>query len=434
MIPPATRDLLGRFCCPENGLLDVVGEWPAEPDGPDFFYYQAAVRMPHARPSIQLTAGVAATRERALLKAVGEAVERYCGALGPGEDRLIGSYRTLPGPAVPPEAFALFSPEQYRTPGFPFHPFHDDTVISWSPARDAKSGEALWLPSCAIYVPYTFLTKRGERPVLQPISTGLAAHRSPTAAAANAILEVIERDAVAITWQASLAKPRIDLRTVGAEHRDCLAKFRKAGYEVQVVYAANELPLPTFLAVMRGSAPGQAPLTLGAATHPDKNIALTKCLEELALMERALRASLPGDDPGPLPDFNRVLNFQDQLALWARPDFAHHADFLLANPRELDFGDLPGASYPDAERLLRDLVELVDTAGYRVLLADLTPAHVEALGFNTVRAVIPGFHPIASGHPYRALGGRRLWTIPQRLGYPGIDPAGGDNPLPCPFT
>jgi len=71
--------------------------------------------------------------------------------------------------------------------------------------------------------------------------------------------------------------------------------------------------------------------------------------------------------------------------------------------------------------------------GERVLTCDLTSPEIAELGITVVRAIIPGFHPLVFGHALRARGGSRLWRVPQALGYPGITPATGDNPVPHPF-
>ena len=82
---------------------------------------------------------------------------------------------------------------------------------------------------------------------------------------------------------------------------------------------------------------------------------------------------------------------------------------------------------------LESLARRVAALGHRILLADLTTEDVRQLGLCVVRVVIPGFHPLFMGHRFRALGGRRLWEVPQRLGYKGITPETGDNPAPHPF-
>ncbi len=66
-------------------------------------------------------------------------------------------------------------------------------------------------------------------------------------------------------------------------------------------------------------------------------------------------------------------------------------------------------------------------------MCDVTTEDVRALGLTVVRALVPGYHPLFMGYHLRALGGERLWTIPQRLGYRGITRADGDYPYPHPF-
>jgi ribosomal protein S12 methylthiotransferase accessory factor len=76
---------------------------------------------------------------------------------------------------------------------------------------------------------------------------------------------------------------------------------------------------------------------------------------------------------------------------------------------------------------------MVSSVGERGLRSDLTSSDVGNLGLAVVRAVIPGFHPLHMGFKTRALGGQRLWSVPQRLGYPGISLESGDNPAPHPY-
>ena len=75
----------------------------------------------------------------------------------------------------------------------------------------------------------------------------------------------------------------------------------------------------------------------------------------------------------------------------------------------------------------------IAATGHRPLLCELTTPDVAELGLTVVRAVVPGYHPLVCGHRHRALGGRRLWEVPQRLGHPGISAQRNDNPLPHPY-
>ena len=71
--------------------------------------------------------------------------------------------------------------------------------------------------------------------------------------------------------------------------------------------------------------------------------------------------------------------------------------------------------------------------GYRVYAANLTSIDVGALGLNVCRAIVPGYLPLFAGHHLRALGGRRLYDAPQKLGHRGITEGSGGNAAPHPF-
>jgi ribosomal protein S12 methylthiotransferase accessory factor len=153
--------------------------------------------------------GVSTTRRRAIGKAMGEAVERYCAAQFDEEALVYAAFDELDRRATPPESYALYRPEQYAAPGFPWKPFGRDTHVAWTPGRSLVSGEEVLVPAAAVFVPYHYRHARGDAAIMQPISTGLACGPSRAAATLSALCEAIERDAFTITWQAGLSRPRV---------------------------------------------------------------------------------------------------------------------------------------------------------------------------------------------------------------------------------
>ena len=109
------------------------------------------------------------------------------------------------------------------------------------------------------------------------------------------------------------------------------------------------------------------------------------------------------------------------------------ARFLFESDRRVTFDEIPNLATGDPVADVRVMVERVRSIGERVIVTDLTTSDVAGLGISVVRAVIPGFHPLHIGHRLRALGGARLWQVPQQLGFRGITPVSGDNPAPHPY-
>ena len=82
---------------------------------------------------------------------------------------------------------------------------------------------------------------------------------------------------------------------------------------------------------------------------------------------------------------------------------------------------------------LDNAIGRIALTGSRVLSANLTSPDLAGLGLAVCRVVVPGYQPLHPGHALRALGGDRLFEVPQKLGYRGIPRGSAANPLPHPF-
>jgi ribosomal protein S12 methylthiotransferase accessory factor len=419
------------------GIIRHVEEVPRDAGEPDFFHFWALaanVEWFSNQKNFSKGGGAAIDRASALAKAIGEAVERYCSALYDIEEFPVSSQREAPFPCVQPEEFALNSSEQYDSPGFPYLRFDRDTPVRWAPAVDAQSGENCYVPAVFLYVPYYFYPGTGDTPIAQPISTGLACHCSREEAAISAICEVIERDCFTITWQARLSPPKISFDTLGPLHQEIIRRFERAGCSVTLLNITMDTGIPTLLAVLLGNLPGTAPLVAAAATSLNPEEAARKALEELDHTRtycQRLRNEVQRLVPE--PNYENVITQRDHLNFWSDPANQQFAHFLLAGEQIQDFCSIPNLASGDPRRDVRTLVARISSVANRLLLKDITSSDVQELGLSVVRAVIPGFHPLVVGHRFRALGGTRLWQVPQQLGHRGITKETGDNPLPHPY-
>jgi ribosomal protein S12 methylthiotransferase accessory factor len=423
---------------PSVGILHDVEETSRQAGDPDFFYFSAGVCNTGAlsgRPFFKEAIGGGASTQRdiALAKAIGEAVERYCPAFYDIEDCPLASLESATFPCVTPEEFALYSPAQFEEPGFPYAPF-GASPVRWTPMNDLTTGEVCYVPASMVFVPYIHDAEMGEKPIAPQISTGLATHMIPAQAAVSAICEIIERDAFTITWQAMLARPQVRTETLSQHNQDLVERFDRPGSSVTLLDLTMDHGVPAILAVLRNEAAEAPALMFAAAAHLDPEEAARKSLEELALawwFARGIRAELSAFVPD--PDWGNVVSLKHHANVYYHHGNTGLADFLFQSHRRIAFDQLPNLSSGDPERDLESLVKRIAALGHRILLADVTTDDVRQLGLCVVRAVIPGFHPLFMGHRFRALGGRRLWEVPQRLGYKGITPETGDNPAPHPF-
>ncbi|GJL69990.1 MAG: hypothetical protein NPIRA06_26250 [Nitrospirales bacterium] len=419
------------------GIVRHVTQAPREPGAPAFFHYAAKACNTLAfcdQKNFTIAGGASTNRASALAKALGEAVERYCSAIYDKEELPLTSFAKASFPCTPPRNFALFSQDQYSQKNFHFFPFNIDTPLRWVQAFDLIMDKPCYVPAAMVFLPYFFNRENGEDPITQPISTGLACHGSRTKAILSAICEVIERDAFTVTWQARLSRPHIKVETLSALNRDLVHRLERIKSTVTLLNLTMDMGIPTVLSVLRSHVPEAPALVFAASADLDPEEAVRKSLEELAHTRR-LAQLLKTNLPPCIPDqsFGKIVNQDLHVQLYCDHKNTHLADFIFESQQRIGFDEIENLSTGDPEIDLRTLLEKVENVHHRVLVVDLTTPDVSESGLFVFRALIPGFHPLFMGHEIRALGGTRLWQVPQKLGYQGITKLTGDNPAPHPF-
>lgn len=431
------KDLLPVLVDPELGIISYVQELPRQNDSPDFIYYKAEIAdtgiygLKTNRPT---TGGTALDRDRAMAKAIGEAIERYSSAIYFQSDLPLSTFGDLSMAAVHPHAFRIHTDEQLRRKQFPLDVFDEYSRIRWVPATNLHTRDEILVPAGFVYCPYTPDFDAGEAEIAEFMSTGLAAHCSHDEAALNGILEVVERDSFMTTWLAKESCPVLDPATMTELHNEMITRFMAFGYKITLLSAAKDAGIPTFIAVMKGYYPGSVPFVVSAAAHLSPDMAVTKCLEELALMERyCKRMMLQPMNWVPGKKYENVVKLIDHLKYWLNPDVIQQAEFLTTSDQKVSLSDIPNLLTGDPHQDLSRLVQRILDSGYQVLVSDITTEDIDALGLKVVRALIPGYVPLTIHYANRPEGSPRLLRYLEKK---GLSAAGQRviNLLPHPFA
>ncbi len=446
MLDTATRAradrLLRWWDClvdPKVGIIREVVELPVDDDEPEFFHYLSTAcdtRPFGALRNFGNNGGVATNRYSALAKAVGEGIERYCSAFVPYDDLVFAPHRDLGDAAVAPDEFALYLPEQFTAPSFSYRPFTPEVSVGWAAGTSLVTGQRRLVPAGMVYVPYRHLRDGRDECVVQPISTGLACGQSFTDAALSGLCEVVERDAFTITWQAMVSWPRVRPGTLPDVGRDLVRRFSDVDLDVEIVNITNDLGVPALMTLALGHRDTSPAVTVAAAADPSPETALVKSLEELAHTRKFARQCLdylPAVPSEPAAGHPEVRDQRHHLRFHCPREARSHSAFAYAARDRVDLADLEPCAATGGEAGLRAVVERVAARGYDVIAFDLTTADVGALGLTVVRVVVPGLHPLHMGHQNRALGGDRLYEVPQAFGHRGLRRGEPDNPFPHPF-
>jgi ribosomal protein S12 methylthiotransferase accessory factor len=370
---------------------------------------------------------------RARGAALGEAVERYCGNLVPG-DLPVSSYSALRArgvDALAPADFALYSDRQYATPGFPFVPFTDDLDIAWTRGADLATGDPVLVPASLVYLNFHRGGYATQPPTNALSYAGIATGGTVEEARRSALEELFERDASTLWWASGAPATRIaDAERV----TDAFADPATDRCEIRLFHVPGEFAVPVLAAFITDA--GRDLIAFGTACRADPVEAATKAVvEAFAVLE--LTAELV-DEHSELWQAMGAGMLGEHVFKPYRADRAYRQDF---RDDLRDLVDLPAVAQLYLDPAMRgvpldrlraaepaasldtlphctpeDYVPMLSASGLRAVAVDVTTSDVAAAGLHVVRVVVPGLYGNApAAFPYR--GGQRLYRVPVEQGW-----------------
>jgi ribosomal protein S12 methylthiotransferase accessory factor len=412
------------------GLGRAIYKLRPYPDEPPLHYFGVDISHPERYISGQnmgAIGGCGYVHEEGLAAALGELVERYALFFNHELPLWVGTYSALPsneaGPH--PNEYALYAPEQYADPRFPYKPFTEDLEIAWIKAEWLNKGKPAWVPASMALAGRPEILKYAE--INQTISSGTAVGFSITDATISAILERIERDAFACYWYNAL--PPVPLDPLSDPVLAAFYKhyFAGRGVHYRLYDITTDLGVPAVF-VVATSNDDTAAIHVGTAAGLTLRQAALKALRE-AGQGRPYTKYL-GRRRFDSPD--EVLTFADHVRFWNDQARIAELRFLDAEHPRPQVKHVSW-SVTDPDQLLEKLISHLSEHSIDILRIDITPSDIRELGLYVVRVVIPQLQDIDGTHRFRPLGGKRLYEVPCRLGYASKPRSFKDfNPLPHP--
>jgi ribosomal protein S12 methylthiotransferase accessory factor len=273
-----------------------------------------------------------------------------------------------------------------------------DQAIEWSPVRSMTTDEIRWVPSAFIYYGQA---GEGAR-FCDGDSNGLASGNCLEEAVLQGLLELVERDAVALWWYNRVSRPKVSLPiSQDSWISETEAHYRNLGRSLWALDVTTDVGIPVMVGV---SARDGGDVIFGFGAHPDARVALRRALTEVNQMLTS--ASLePREREARLKrDYPAALEWWEGHTLDTDP-YLKPASRL---PSKV-LGDRAGSASEDLLDDVLDCVSRVASVGCDVLVHDLTRPDVS---FPVVKVAAPGLR-----HFWRRLGPGRLYDVPIRLGW-----------------
>lgn len=351
------------------------------------------------------------TRQQAELGCIAEALERHC-LIYRGDERLV-RVRFSDIDAIHPADIQLFSESQYRgrqewnaVADEEFHvpePFQPDVPVDWVEARSLGSkGGAKFVAAACCLMWYEF--PAGESEFARADTVGCGCGSTFDDALAHALLEWIERDAMAIWWDNRLKRPGVRLDSFESDElNEATRGLRAIGRDLFLLDCTTDIGIPAYVSV----APrfdGSEPLFAGAA-HLSARTAAYKAATEVGQVWYEAKKSRA------LPRC---------LSPWLLRESTTTQPYLTP----CRFIDAPRQSESPVRDVVRSIVDRLEAVSLHAYAVDQSRPDVLP---RTVRAVVPGLR-----HVWNRRAPGRLYDVPVKMGWLTQPLAEQDlNPIRC---
>lgn len=305
--------------------------------------------------------------------------------------------------AIHPQEIQLYSAAQIadaELDSSPTHRFHyvphtfmEDQEHAWSQVRSIADDKRAWIPTSLAYLSVP-QTGPGS---LRGCSNGVAAGNSVDEALLQGLLELVERDSVALWWYPRAHRPGIDLDAIDDPRvRAALAPLRARGREVWVLDITSDLGIPAMTALT--STPEGGRVLMGFGAHIDPIIAVVRALTEVCQSESGVSdwkaESAPDGVPEGVPEIEG--EWLSTVTTATDPWLAPHGTAPLARASTLNLHESIDA-----------VLAALSNAGLEAWWMDLTRRDI---GLPVVRTVVPGLR-----HFWNRFAPGRLYDVPLAL-------------------
>lgn len=356
--------------------------------------------------------GKGCTSTQALASALCESIERYCG-VWQGDEPCLRATREALGPAaLHPNDCMGFSERQYvereRWNAFGSkvrhvpQPFHDRLVLDWTPLWSLVDRSLRYLPAAQCY--YGYPPEGGPR-IAVADSNGCAAGNTLFEAALQGVLELVERDCVALWWYNRLRRPGVALESFDAPYLlELREHYRILERELWAIDITSDLGIPAFAAVSRRVDQPREDVLLGFGAHVDARVALVRAMTEVNQSLPSVPSHLEGPEARLRGDNHEALRWWSTATVASEPYLAPAPDLPVSTLA--DHPPPPSGSLADQ---LHRCVERLHAQGLHPLVLDQSRPDVE---LSVARVVVPGLR-----HFWPRFGPGRLYDVPVARGW-----------------
>ena len=366
------------------------------------------------------------------LSDLGESIERMSGTFAFLKEDLevcAGSYSSLQQAgqnAIAPEALPLFADEQYASPDFFFQPFTRDTEFNWIKGRRLISQENIWIPLQLVL--FFYIPSIGESRIGYSSSPGMASHIDEALAIVAGVTELVERDALMVSWYADIPLRRVEVdRPLSSKKANRNLEYIKS-LSGDVNFWLHDVGFPKLPCISGNQVVpyyNKFAYQAGAAVALDGEETFIQALIEYGQSELQLKCAMLAPQRQPMkgvqmlfdapPDkpLAEIHTFLETLGYYGHAENAGRLEAFFSSNDTVTISELPKVKFKHSEEQLEYLKELLQQYDIDPIIVDCT--HEQMSQVKVVKVFIPELvQPHISAYPY--LGHPRIYELPMKMG------------------
>lgn len=354
------------------------------------------------------------SKKNALIRCLGEAVERLSLYCFRQNDFLISHYDEIKAPALDPSLLIDDKSVQKKT-------------FSWIEGYDYFNAQKCMIPSQLVYLNYKRI--KDEPRLSVPISTGAAGGFEFESTLSRAIYEVVERDAFMTTYLNKIPSKQIEIKSIKNKHISIIcSKAERYALEIHVFDITNDLKIPTYLTLLIDKTGIGPAVSVGLKSGLHQISSIVGSIEESFLSRSWIRFQLFKKGTIKKNELNKpIQTFLERGEYWYNQKNIDHLNFLL-HSKCVPFQDVKTNSKNMREEL-KMITEALKDLGFPIYYASLSLEDFKDIHYQTLKVIIPGLQPLYLDENHRFINSARLEQVARffNVKYKGI------NDIPHPF-
>lgn len=330
-------------------------------------------------------------KETAKIKAIGEAVERYCSEKIDETRLLISSYEEIKESALDPTEFINFSNNFLNKKKENYRKKIKESELSWIEGYHLNSKENILIPAQLVYSDFDI----SKEPIIRlPISTGAAFGLDKNSTIDRGIHEIIERDNFMISWLSKRKCPLINLEKNNLyDLKEYFERYRLEPYVFDIRIDNN---VPSMLGILIDRTGIGPAVSTGLSSDLNAKKATINSLLEAQHVRGWVRFSHIKDGHPKINNPKQILNMKSRGYYWYPTKRIKDLEFLLNSSEVKDIS----TENSSIER--ESLSKYLMSNNFDIFTVDISIPNIKTEGFRVIKTIIPQFHPLYLGEdiPY----------------------------------